>query len=143
MDIDRAPLGVKLLSAVVVVGAILDLSLAALMILNRSSTNLQAETGMSSGSLAAYAVVIGVVGLVAFAVGVGLRAGSPLARWVTIALALLRIVGLGFAMIAFDDRQWYTAIVPAIIYAVVAYYLLYDEEAKDYFGPGLQEHDTA
>jgi len=132
-DIDTAPLGVKLLSVVVIVGAILDLSLASLMVLNRQSSNLQAETGLGSGGLVAYGIAIGVFGLVAFAVGIGLRAGSGWARTVTIVLALIRLVGLGFAMIAFSNRQWYTALVPAIIYAVVAYYLLYDHEARDYY----------
>ncbi len=132
-DIDAAPLGVKLLSMVVVVAAILDLSLATLMILNHDTSNLQASTGLSGGSLVLYGAVIGVLGLVAFAIGVGLRAGSPWARVVTIALALVRLVGLGVAMIAFDNSQWYTAIVPAVIYAVVAYYLLYDDEARAYY----------
>jgi hypothetical protein len=36
-------------------------------------------------------------------------------------------------MIEHDDQQWYSALVPAVIYAVVSYYLLYDREAKDYF----------
>ena len=132
-DIDTAPLGVKLLSMVVVVAAILDLSLATLMVLNRNSSNLQLETGLGSGGLTTYAIAIGALGLVAFVVGVGLRAGAAWARLVTIVLALIRLVGLGFAMIAFSNRQWYTAIVPAVIYVVVAYYLLYDHEAKDYF----------
>jgi hypothetical protein len=132
-DIDTAPLGVKLLSMVVIIGAILDLSLATLMLLNSGTSNLQAETGLSRGELVGYSIAIGVIGLVAFAVGIGLRAGSPWARTVTIALALIRLVGLGFAMIAFSNRQWYTALVPAIIYTVVAYYLLYDHEARDYY----------
>jgi hypothetical protein len=134
-DIDTAPLGVKLLSMVVIIGAILDLSLATLMLLNAGTSNLQTETGLSRGELVAYAIAIGVIGLVAFAVGIGLRAGSPWARTVTIVLALIRLVGLGFAMIAFSSRQWYTALVPAIIYTVVAYYLLYDHEARDYYAP--------
>jgi hypothetical protein len=133
IDIDRAPLGVKLLSMVVVVAAILDLSLASLMVLNRSTSGLQAETGLSSGSLLLYATGIGVVGLFGFVLGVGLRAGSPWARVATIAVSLLRLVGLGAAMFVFSTRQWYTAIVPAVIYAVVAYYLMYDHEARDYF----------
>lgn len=136
-DIDTAPLGVKLLSIVVIVGAILDLSLATLMVLNRNTANMQLETGMSAGGLLAYGIAIGVMGIVAFMIGIGLRAGSPWARILTIVVALVRLVGLGFAMIAFDSQQWYTAIVPALIYAVVAYYLLYDEEAKAYFSPAF------
>jgi hypothetical protein len=132
-DIDTAPLGVKLLSMVVIIGAILDLSLATLMLLNASTSNLQAETGLTSGQLVAYSIGIGLIGLVAFAVGIGLRAGSHWARTVTIVLALIRLVGLAFAMIEFSSRQWYTALVPAIIYAVVAYYLLYDKEAREYY----------
>lgn len=133
-DIDSAPLGVKLLSMVVIIAAILDLSLATLMLLNAGTSNLQAETGLSSGQLVAYSIGIGVIGLIAFAVGIGLRAGSHWARTVTIVLALIRLVGLGFAMIEFSNRQWYTALVPAIIYTFVAYYLLYDEEAREYYG---------
>jgi uncharacterized membrane protein len=132
-DIGTAPLGVKLLSVVVVVGAILDLSLSTLMILNSGTSNLQLTTGLGRGALVAYGIAIGVVGLIAFAIGVGLRAGSALARMLTIVLALIRLVGLGFAMIAFDNSQWYTAIVPAVIYAVVAYYLIYDPDARDYY----------
>ena len=132
-DIGTAPLGVKLLSMVVVVAAILDLSLATLMVLNSGTANLQAQTGLGSGALVAYGIVIGALGAVAFAVGVGLRAGSPWSRLVTIAFAFVRLVGLTFAMFAFDSSQWYTAIVPAVIYAVVAYYLIYDDEARDYF----------
>jgi hypothetical protein len=133
-DIDTAPLGVKLLSAVVVVGAILDLSLATLMFLNRNSDNMLAETGWSSGTLAAYSIVLGILGLVAFAIGIGLRAGNNWARLLTVALAVVRLIGLGIVMIEHDNRQWYSALVPAVIYAVVAFYLLYDDEAKAYYG---------
>lgn len=135
-DVDTAPFGVKLLSTVVVVAAILDLSLSSLMLLNRSSPNLQSETGMGRTGLTAYAVAVGALGLVAFGIGIGLRTGTAWARLATILVAFVRLVGLGFAMIAFSNRQWYTAIVPAVIYVLVAYYLLYDREARDYFtGP--------
>lgn len=133
-DIGAAPLGVKLLSAVVIVGAILDLSLATLMLLNRNTANLGAETGWSPGTITLYAVVVGALGLVAFAVGIGLRAGNNWARLLTVALAVLHLVGLAVVMIEHDDQQWYSALVPAVIYAVVSFYLLYDREARDYYG---------
>ena len=55
------------------------------------------------------------------------------ARLVTVVLAVLHLVGLAVVMIEHDDQQWYSALVPAVIYAVVSYYLIYDREAKAYF----------
>ncbi len=132
-DIDSAPFGIKLLSWIVLFGAVLDLSFATLLFLDRNESNVLAETGLDSSTVAVYAIVLGLLGLFALYVGFQLRLGVDFARYLIAFLAVIRLANLVYVMIFFDRSHWFGALVPALLYALVAAYLLLDDNVKKYF----------
>ena len=132
-DIDSAPVGIKILSWVVMIGAVLDLSFATLLFLDRNDRNTLAETGLDSGAIAIYAIALGLVGLIALWVGMQLQLGNNFARYVIAFIAGLRVLNLIYVVIFFERAHWFAAVVPAVIYGVVAAYLLIDDDVDRYF----------
>ncbi len=132
-DIDSAPFGIKLLSWIVLFAAVLDLSFATLLFLDRNDSNVLAETGFDSGTVAVYAIVLGLLGLFALYVGFQLRLGADFARYLIAFLAAIRVANLIYVMIFFDHSHWFGALVPAVLYALVAIYLMMDDNVKRYF----------
>jgi hypothetical protein len=127
------PFGVNLLAFVLMVGGALDLIGGFLLLLEREDRSVLDRMGGSSDEIAAYAIVTMLVGVVVIAIAAALRGGSNFARYFLAFLALIRIVGLLYAVATFAKGDWYDALVPAVIYTLIAGYLLFDKDAQAFF----------
>jgi hypothetical protein len=127
------PFGVSLLAFVVMLGGALDLVGGLLLLLERNDDAVLDRMGGSADEIAAYAVMTMIVGLVVIVVGAALRNGSNFARYFIAFIALIRLASLAYVIITFAKGDWYDALVPAVVYTLVAGYLLFDKDAQAFY----------
>jgi hypothetical protein len=127
------PFGVNFLAFVLMVGGALDIIGGLLLLLEREDDAVLDRMGGSADEIAAYAIVTMLVGVVVIAIAAALRSGSNFARYFLAFLAIIRIVGLLYVVATFAKGDWYDALVPAVIYTLIAGYLLFDKDAQAFF----------
>lgn len=126
----RRPFGVSFMSLMIMALGILEAVEGFLVLFQRSNTDLLEATGVSSGQIATYAVFTIMFGVIVVLVGLALRTGQSWARYVVGVLAAVRLVSLIWVVVAYHSIHWYTAIWPMAVYALVAGYLFFDDDAK-------------
>jgi hypothetical protein len=129
----KRPLGVSLLSFVLMVGGVLDIIAGGLLLIERNDRAVLDRTGGDPDELAVYAIVTIFVGIVVIAVAAALRNGSNFARYLVAFIAIVRVLALLFAVVSWSKGDWFDPLVPAVIYSLVAGYLLFDKDSQAFF----------
>ena len=99
-----------------------------------TSNDLLNALDVSQGNLTTYAIVAMGLGIIVVLVGFALRAAANWARLLVAIVAVARLISLLWVVISLHSVHWYYALWPTVIYLLVAGYLLFDEDAKAYFG---------
>ena len=129
----RPPFGVRFLSILLYVGAILDIIAGILLITERNDGDLLDSIGATSSDVTAYGVASIIMGVIVFLVASALRSGANWARLLVGLIAVVRVVGLVWVSIGYHRVHWYDSLGPTIIYLLVAGYLFFDEDAKAFY----------
>lgn len=130
----RRPFGVSFLSVLVIIGGFIDILSSLVILLDRDDDDLLNALDVSQGNLTAYAIVGMGLGIVVVLVGFALRTAANWARLLVAIVAVARLISLFWVVISLHSVHWYHALWPTAIYLLVAGYLLFDEDAKAYFG---------
>ena len=130
----RAPFGVRFLSILLYVGAILDVIGGIVLITQRNDSDLLDAIDATSSDVTTYGVVAIVMGVIVFLIASALRSGANWARLLVGLIAILRLVGLIWVTVGYHRVHWYDSLAPTVIYLLVAGYLFFDDDAKAYYG---------
>jgi hypothetical protein len=129
----RRPFGVSLLSILIMLGGVFDVIGGVLLLFERKDREVLVDLDLTTNQITGYAVGAIVLGIIAILIGLMLRNGSEFARYLVAIVAALRLASLVFTIIRFDAIHWYSAIVPTVVYALVAGYLFFDKDAQAFF----------
>lgn len=129
----RRPLGVSLVSLVMIVFAVLQIGAGIVMLVQRNDDDLLEAVEASSNDVTTMGVVGIIAGAIALIVGLALRNGARWARNLVGLIAIANVAILVWAAIAYHHVHWYNVLWPTVIYALLAGYLFSDEDAKSYF----------
>jgi hypothetical protein len=133
MTTTQRPFGVAFLAIVLMIGGVLDIIGGGLLFLEREDISVRTRLGGSADEIALYAIMTIFVGIVVIAVAAALRNGSNFARYLIAFIAIVRVLAFLFAVVSYAKGDWYDALVPAVVYSLVAGYLLYDKDSKAFF----------
>jgi hypothetical protein len=134
----RRPFGISFLSILVMIAGALDILASIVILLDRNDDELLDTLHVSQGNLTTYAFVSLGLGIIVVLVGYALRQAANWARLVIAIIAVARLITVLWVVISLHTVHWYQAIWPAVIYMLVAGYLLFDDDAKAYFSKGVQ-----
>ena len=129
----RPPFGVRFLSILLYIGAILDIIGGIVLITQRNDTDLLDTIDATSSDVTTYGVLAIVMGVIVFLVASALRSGANWARLLVGIIAIVRVVGFVWVTIGYHRVHWYDSLAPTIIYVLVAGYLFFDEDAKAFY----------
>jgi len=129
----RRPFGVSLLSILIMLGGAFDVIGGVLLLFERRDREVLADLDLTTNQITGYAIGAIVLGIIAILIGLMLRNGSEFARYLVDIIAAVRLGSLVFTIIRFDAIHWYSAIVPTVVYALVAGYLFFDKDAQAFF----------
>jgi hypothetical protein len=132
MSTTNRPLGVALLSFVLMIGGALDIVGGLLLFTERNDDALARRIGTSE-EIAALALGGVLLGIIVIAVAAALRNGSNFARWLITFIATVRGIAFLYAVVQFAKGDWYDALVPAVVYCSIAAYLLFDKDSQAFF----------
>lgn len=133
MDTDvRRPFGVSFLSLLMMALGVLEVVGGVLILVQRSDTQLLDAVELTASQLATYAVFTIMFGVIVVLIGLALRTGQSWSRYVVGVLAAVRLATLIWVVLVYHSIHWYTAIWPMVVYALVAGYLFFDDDAKAY-----------
>lgn len=127
------PFGVAFLSVVLMIGGALDIIGGGLLFLERNDEKLLFRNDATADEIAAFAIMTIIVGIVVIAVAAALRNGSNFARYLIAFIAIVRILALLFAVASWAKGDWFDPLVSAVVYTLVAGYLLFDKDAQAFF----------
>lgn len=129
----RPPFGVRFLSILLYVGAVLDILGGILLISQRSDDGLLEQIDATTADVTSAGVGLIVFGVIVFLVARALRSGANWVRLLVGIIAVVRLIGLVWATIGYHRVHWYDSVAPTIIYLLVAGYLFFDEDAKAFY----------
>lgn len=129
----RAPFGVRFLSILLYVGAILDIIAGIVLITQRNDADLLDAIDATSSDVTTYGVVAIVMGVIVFLIASALRSGANWARFLVGLIAVVRVVGLVWVTVGYHRVHWYDSLAPTVIYVLVAGYLFFDEDARTFY----------
>jgi hypothetical protein len=129
----RAPFGVRFLSILLYVGAILDIIAGIVLITQRNDTELLDTIDATSSDVTTYGVLAIVMGVIVLLIASALRRGSNWARLLVGVIAVVRVVGLIWVTIGYHRVHWYDSLAPTVIYVLVAGYLFFDDDARSFY----------
>jgi hypothetical protein len=89
----------------------------------------------TTNEITAYGISAIVLGVIVLLIASGLRHRSNFARLLVALIAAAQLGLTIWVVISYNSVHWYNAIAPLTIYAVVAGYLLFDRDAKEFFTP--------
>jgi len=130
----RRPFGVGFLSILIMIAGVLDVLASLSLLLDRNDDELLEALDVSQGNLTSYAVVSLGIGIIVVLVGFALRTAANWARLVVAIVAVARLITLFWVVAGLHSVHWYHAIWPTVLYLLVAGYLLFDDDARAYFG---------
>ena len=134
MTAARRPLGVSLLSILLIISGIFDLIAGIVLLATRNDADVRnALRDVSQGSITTLAIVTIGIGVIVLCAAFGLRRGANWARALVGGVAIARLIILFWSVAAHHSYHWYQALLPSAIYILVAGYLFLDEDAKRYF----------
>jgi len=130
----RAPFGVRFLSILLYVGAILDIIGGIVLITERNDADLLDAIDATSSDVTTYGVVAIAMGVIVFLIASALRSGANWARLLIGLIAVLRVAALIWVTVGYHRVHWYDSLGPTVIYVLVAGYLFFDDDAKRFYG---------
>ncbi|MEM9516336.1 MAG: hypothetical protein AAGA42_15905 [Actinomycetota bacterium] len=130
-----APFGVRLLSLLLYVAAFIDVIGGAVLIFQSNDDNILDAADATSGQVTTYGIVAIVFGIFVCLVAGALRSGAQWARVLVGIIAIARFVALFIVIATSHVAHWFDAFAPAILYALVAGYLFFDNDARRFFEP--------
>lgn len=126
----RRPFGVSFLSLVLVALGVLEIVAGVITLFQRGDSQLLAAIDVNASQITTYAVFTIMYGFIVMLVGLALRTGQSWARYVVGGLAAVRLASLIWVVVAYHSIHWYSALWPMVVYALVAGYLFFDDDAK-------------
>jgi len=129
----RAPFGVRFLSILLYVGAILDIIGGIVLITERNDADLLDAIDATSSDVTTYGVVAIAMGVIVFLIASALRSGANWARLLIGLIAVLRVAALIWVTVGYHRVHWYDSLGPTVIYVLVAGYLFFDDDAKRFY----------
>jgi|GEM_PF-3167637 hypothetical protein len=130
---DRRPFGVTFLSILIIVGGIVDAIVGVITLFNVDDDAFLAGIEHTKSEIRTIAWVAIAFGVIAILVGLALYKGVNAARLIVGILAAVRLAVLIWVVAAYHEVHWHQVLWPTVIYALVAGYLFFDEDAKRYF----------
>lgn len=127
------PFGVSLISWLMILNGIVSIAIGALILSHKGQSFVDA-LNIADSDLNSYGIATLVVGGIVLLVGLGLRSGNNLVRMLVVAVWLAQVGVMIWAMIQFHSVQWSNSMWPVVITSLAALYLLFDEDAKAFFG---------
>lgn len=140
--ITRRPFGVSFLSILLMIIGVLQIGSGVAAIAERNNDEFLDALDSSSGDVTAVAVVAIIMGVVTIAVAVALRGGANWARLAIAIIAAINLVNLVWSAATYHQVHWYNVAWPAIIDALIAGYLFFDDDAKAYFTRAIRGSAT-
>jgi hypothetical protein len=129
----RAPFGVRFLSILLYVGAVLDIIGGIVLITQRNNAELLDAIDATSSDVTTYGVVAIVMGVIVLLIASALRSGASWARLLVGLIAVARVAALIWVTIGYHRVHWYDSLAPTVIYVLVAGYLFFDDDAKQFY----------
>jgi hypothetical protein len=127
------PFGVGFLSILIMAVGVIEVVGGILLLAQRLDEDLLSTVDVTAAQITTYGLFTAMFGVIVFLVGLALRNGAGWARYVVAVLAVVRLASMIWVVVAYHSIHWYTAIWALAIYALVAGYLLFDEDAKAYY----------
>lgn len=127
------PFGVAFLSVLIMAVGVIEAVGGILLLVQRLDEDLLSAVDVTAAQITTYALFTAMFGVIVFLVGLALRNGAMWARYVVTVIAVVRLASLIWVVVAYHSIHWYTALWALAIYALVAGYLLFDEDAKAYY----------
>lgn len=129
------PLGVGILSILVIIAGIGEIITGIIILAAHGNNDVRvALSDITESNVTLLGVLTIVSGVMALAVGFGLRNGASWARTLVVVLLVVRIGVLIWSVAAHHALHWDQAIIPVAIYAFIASYLYSNEDVKAFFG---------
>lgn len=128
------PFGVSLLSVLLYIGGVLNILAGVFSLFARGNNELLREMKATPNEITAYGIVAIVFGVLVMFIAHLLRRQSNFARLFVAVIAAIQLGLTIWAIVSYHAVHWYNAIAPLVIYALVAGYLFFDRDAKEYFG---------
>lgn len=126
----RRPFGVGFMSLMMIALGSLEVVAGMIILFQRGDSGLLAAIDVTASQVATYAVFTIMFGVIVVLVGLALRSGQMWARYAVGTLAAVRLMSLVWVVVSYHSVHWYTAIWPMVVYALVAGYLFFDDDAK-------------
>lgn len=127
----KAPLGIQVITILMIVGAILDIAAGVFLLIETGPVAEAAE--VSESTITGTAIAMIAIGVVIGLLALGLRSGSKGVRLIIGVVMALRIGFSIYAVIALPGSR-FEGVVTGVIALIVLYYLYGDEDAKAFFG---------
>lgn len=128
----RRPFGVSFMSLLIMALGVLEVVGGVLLLFQRGNDELLVVVDVTSSQLTTYAVFSLMFGVIVLLIGLALRTGQSWSRYVVGVVAAVRLASLIWVVVSYHSIHWYTAIWPMVVYALVAGYLFFDDDAKSY-----------
>jgi hypothetical protein len=129
-ELVRRPFGVSFMSLLIMALGVLEVVAGVLILAQRGNEALIGAIDVTASQLATYAVFTIMFGIIVVLVGLALRTGQSWARYTVGVVAAVRLFSLIWVVVSYHSIHWYTAIWPMVMYALVAGYLFFDDDAK-------------
>jgi len=130
------PFGVGLLSILFMIVGVLEIIGGISVLAQANDDDFLSGIDVSSNDLQTYAIAGIIFGVAVVLIGGALRKGANWARYLVGLIAAFRLFSLIWVVLAYHNVHWYNAFWPMVIYAFVAGYLFYDDDAVTYFERG-------
>jgi hypothetical protein len=129
----KRPAFVGFLSWLVIISGALQIIAGIFLFIHRNDSDVIDSFDIGSGSVTTLAILGIAFGVLWLFVGMGLRSGNNAARLFVVGLVAVEIGFLVWAFIQAHHVYWDTAMWATVIHALVAGYLLFDDDAQSYF----------
>lgn len=129
----RRPFGISFLSLLLIVGGALDIIGGIVLLTQRNDESLLDSIGATSSDLTTYGIVAIIFGVVVILLAGALRNGSGFARLFIGFVAVARAAAFIWVAFAYHRVHWYDSLGPVLIYALIAGYLFFDDDAQEFF----------
>lgn len=106
----------------------------ALIIIDKNDAKILDALEATSSEATSIGIAMIIAGVIAVFVASSLRTAANWARLLVGTVALLHLVGLVWAAIAYHSLHWYNVAWPALVYGLIAGYMFSDDDVKEYFG---------
>jgi|SRR5215207_188090 len=130
----RRPFLLSLVTILMIIGGVLQIIAGVVLIVFNGNSDLQGDSGESSGTLVMLGVIALLFGLIHIWFAGMLRRGSRFARAVVLAFEVLQIVAAVWTLIALHAQYRVNAIVTIAISLFVIWYLYGNQRSREFFG---------